>query len=110
MKTLNKSLAALLLGCGAAAGGLAGTAFFRASGFALAEQRVETTREQLATVNDLSTAFRNVGKVLEPSVVNIQVRKSLKGLRSMPLPDDMFRRFFRQPPQAPNGEQPNGEE
>ena len=47
--------------------------------FARAEQKVEATREQLSTVNDLSTVFREVGKAVEPSVVNINVRKVVKG-------------------------------
>src|SRR4051812_38484257 len=64
--------------------------------FARAEQKVEATRQQLNQVEDLSTVFRNVGKVIEPSVVNIRVTKKIKGanIRSQ-IPDDMLRRFFK---------------
>jgi len=33
------------------------------------------TSQQVATANDLSSVFRNVGSMVEPSVVNITVHK-----------------------------------
>src|SRR3954470_11424995 len=78
--------------------------------FARAEQQVESTREQLQKVEELSTVFRNVGKVIEPSVVQIEVHKTIKGARRRFMPDeDLLRRFFRDHG-APGGEdqaQPN---
>src|SRR5690349_19599880 len=63
--------------------------------FARAEQQVESTHEQLQKVEELSTVFRNVGKVVEPSVVQIEVHKTIKGARRRFAPDDDFlRRFF----------------
>ena len=60
-----------------------------------AEQKVEASREQLATVTDLSTVFREVGKAVEPSVVNITVHKSVKGVRrQLPFDDDLLASFF----------------
>jgi serine protease Do len=51
------------------------------------------TPEQLATANDLSSAFRNVGRMIEPSVVNIIVHKTVKSADETPLNDDSSRRF-----------------
>ena len=62
--------------------------------FARAEADVQATRDQLSTVEDLSTVFRHIGKVVEPSVVNIQVHKTIKQTR-LHVPDDEIRRFFR---------------
>jgi serine protease Do len=62
--------------------------------FARAEQKVENTREQLAQVEDLATVFRNVGKVVEPSVVNITVTKSARANARLPFDEDLLRRFF----------------
>jgi serine protease Do len=77
--------------------------------FSAQQREVETSREQLATANDLTTAFRNVGKVVEPSVVNIQVRKTVKTASGRSnLPDDMLRRFFRDR-QAPGQDNPGDE-
>ena len=81
-----------------------GTALVENVRFAKAEQAVETTREQLQNVQDLSTVFRNVGKVIEPSVVQIEVHKTIKGARRRFVPDeDFLRRFFRDHG-APGGE------
>jgi serine protease Do len=63
--------------------------------FARAAAEVQTSREQLAHAEDLATVFREVGKAVEPSVVNIDVRKTVKGVsRSLPFNDDMLRKFF----------------
>ena len=62
------------------------------------------TPQQIATANDLSTAFRNVGKQIEPSVVNITVHKTVKGGGSAPFDNDLLRRFFNNNPEfAPFG-------
>ncbi len=63
--------------------------------FGRAEQQVEMAREQLATLNDLSSAFKKVNKALEQSVVQVQVEKKSSGVAGMPdMNNDMFRRFF----------------
>jgi serine protease Do len=103
MNRLRKSVAAFMIAGGACGAWFGGSALVHNVAFAEQEKQVETTRDQLATTNDLSTAFRNVGKVLEPSVVNIQVRKTVKGAGNLPFNDDMLRRFFgdRGKPNAP---------
>ncbi len=62
--------------------------------FASAQKQVDTTREQLAHVEGLATVFREVGKAVEPSVVNINVTKSSRGNARLPFDEDMLRRFF----------------
>lgn len=60
---------------------------------ARAQAEVQQTREQLATLNDLSSAFKQVNKAMEQSVVHIQVTKTMRpGPRGMD--DEMLRRFF----------------
>ena len=95
MNSFRKSVAVALLGGGAVGGLLLGTNIVREAQWARAEQKVENTREQLATITDLSSVFRNVGKAVEPSVVNIQVRKTVKGVkRQLPFDDNLLKRFF----------------
>jgi serine protease Do len=100
MKPLNKSLAVVLLGGGAVG------AFFGAgvlhNQWAGAQQ---ASQEQVSKAEDLATVFRDVGKQVGPSVVKIEVHKTIKAQGNVPLPDDMLRRFF-----PPNGQQqpPNG--
>jgi serine protease Do len=96
MKPLNKSLAALVLGGGAVG------AFFGVG--ALHDQwagaQQQASPEQVSKAEDLATVFRDVGKRVGPSVVKIEVRKTVKPQGNVPLPDDMLRRFF-----PPNGQQ-----
>jgi serine protease Do len=95
MKPWRKSLAAVTLAGASVAAGFFGFNFVQNAQFARAEEKVEATREQLSKVEDLATVFRHVGKVVSPSVVNIQVHKSIKGVhRGLPFDDDMLRRFF----------------
>jgi len=48
--------------------------------FARAQEQVQLSRQQLQTTADLSGAFRQVAKVVEPSVVKIDVKKTIKGI------------------------------
>src|SRR5436305_12866746 len=111
MNRISKSVASLLIAGGAAGAWFGGHAFFRDAAFAQQQRDVETSRQQLSTANDLMVAFRNVGKVVEPSVVNINVRKTVKNTGNR-LPDDMLRRFFRDnaPQQDPGDEAAPGDE
>src|SRR3954447_16128526 len=84
MNGLRKTLATLAIGGGAVATWVVGSTLVKDVQFARAEKEVQTTREQLASAQDLSSVFRNVGKVVEPSVVNIVVHK--KGKNSPPPP------------------------
>ncbi len=95
MNSFRKSLAVMVLSGGTVGGLLVGAGVVREYAFARAEQKVEASREQLSTVTDLSTVFREVGKAVEPSVVNITVHKSIKGVRrELPFDDDLLKRFF----------------
>jgi serine protease Do len=112
MNRMSKSVASLLIAGGAVGAWFGGQTLVRDVAFANQQRDVETSREQLSTANDLTTAFRNVGKVVEPSVVNIEVRKTIKGNRRMNIPDDMLRRFFRDraPDNNNNNNNNNGDE
>ncbi|HEY2587300.1 MAG TPA: trypsin-like peptidase domain-containing protein [Tepidisphaeraceae bacterium] len=105
MKPINKSLAVLLLGGGAVGG------FFGAN--ALQNQwsfGQNPSPQQMGQAEDLATVFRDIGRKVEPSVVEIVVHKTIKAPGRVPLPDDMLRRFFPNQPDAPdeNGGGGNG--
>ncbi|MCY2951693.1 MAG: trypsin-like peptidase domain-containing protein [Planctomycetota bacterium] len=71
-----------------------GYQYFLNQQFARAEDQREEVRAGLAKIDDLASAFRQVGKIVEPSVVNIQViRKTPVARRKMD--QDLLRRFFR---------------
>ncbi|MFI5379974.1 MAG: trypsin-like peptidase domain-containing protein [Tepidisphaerales bacterium] len=61
---------------------------------ARAAQGVADARQELASVPDLSSVFRKVAKAVEPSVVNINVHKTVKMSPSAFPNEDLFRRFF----------------
>src|SRR5688572_12780649 len=95
MNRISKSLAVALLGGGAVVGSFFGTAAVQNVRFAHAAEQVQASREQLAQVDSLSTVFREIGKVVEPSVVKIDVRKAPgAGNRQLPFDDEMLRRLF----------------
>jgi serine protease Do len=83
-----------------------GTGFFgfnvvQRAQFAQAADQVEATRQQLAKADDLASVFRYVGKVVEPSVVNIQVTKTSKAslggggrFRRLPMDPEQLRKFL----------------
>lgn len=110
MKPLNRKVAALLLG-GGSIGALFGAGVLH-NQWVRAEQH-EATQQQLSQAENLATVFRDVGKQVEPAVVEIQVHKTIKAPKGIPLPDDMLRRFFPdQPglPQSPNNDENDGED
>jgi serine protease Do len=94
MKSLGRSIGVLIVAGAATAGGFLGFNLLENARFALAEQKVETTREGLSQVQNLSSVFRYIGKAVEPSVVNINVKKTIHGQRRMPFDQRFFRRFF----------------
>jgi len=95
MNTLRKSLAVVVLGGTGVAAWFVGSNLVQDVKFARARDEVESTREQLSKAQDLSTVFRNVGKVVEPSVVNIEVHKTIKtGRQALPFDDDTLKKFF----------------
>jgi serine protease Do len=106
MTQFKKTAAALAL---AATAGLAfegGKSLVDNVRFARAEEHVQSTRQELQNVQDLSTVFRNVGQVVEPSVVQIVVTKTVHNHSA---PDEQFlRKFFRDHGmQAPDGSDKN---
>ena len=109
MNRTRKSVAGLLIAGGAVGAWFGGQTILRDAAFAQQQQEVKTTHEQLKTVEDMATAFRNVGKSMEPSVVRIDVRKTIKGA-GHGLPDDMLRRFFRDAPNGGGDNQPQGDD
>lgn len=93
-----KKLTSILVLSGVGVGGwMVGSGVVAEVQFARAQSQVQTSREELKTAADLSSAFREVGKVVEPSVVRIDVRKTVKNAVSRSLPfgdDELFRRMF----------------
>ncbi len=78
-----------------------------------AQEQREEIRKGLTHAENLASAFRQVGKVVEPSVVNINVRKKAASAKKMPFDDDMLRRFFPDrngdgEPDLPDGFSPHG--
>jgi serine protease Do len=98
MKGFRSTAAALAVAGTAVGTGFFGFNFVQNTQWARAEQQVQATREQLTKADDLASVFRYVGKVVEPSVVNISVTKKAgpaargnRGGREIP---DQLRRFF----------------
>jgi serine protease Do len=95
MKVFRSGLGVAVLSLSAiAAGYFGGRPLLEKVEFARAEADVQATREQLSTVEDLSTVFRHVGKVVEPSVVEIKVVKTVKQTSGR-VPNDLRRYFER---------------
>lgn len=96
MTRIRSPLATTLVAVALVAGAyFGGTWILESVQFARAQEQVQATREQLAQVEDLASVFRQVGRVVEPSVVNIRVVREIPGIRSrIPLEDDLLRRFF----------------
>jgi serine protease Do len=77
------------------AAGYLGYSFSQDQRFAWAEEKREEVRAGLAHAEDLAAAFRNVGKVMEPSVIKIDVRKkSVVATNQRNFDEDQLRRFF----------------
>ncbi len=91
--SVEKSLATLVLSAAAVGAGFMGSELVQNVKFARAEADVQTSREQLNKADDLSTVFREVGKVVSPSVVQIQVKKTIKNPHANADPD-FLKRFF----------------
>lgn len=95
MKPWSRSLTTLALAAAMAGAGYLGVDMFRDVQFARAESKVEATRQQLSQIEDLATVFKMVGKAVEPSVVNIDVKKTVHGNRpQLPFNEEQLRRWF----------------
>ena len=98
MNQIKKTAAALALAAAAGLGFEGAKSLVENVQFAHATEAVQSTRQELQNVQDLSTVFRNVGKAVEPSVVQIRVTKTVhvNGGARGGLPDDQYlRKFFR---------------
>src|SRR3954462_5655039 len=102
MKSFPKRFLSLTLAASAFGFGYLGYNYTQNRSFALAEEKREEVRAGLSHAEDLATAFRSVGHIVEPSVVNIQVRKKGPDIRSLPIDPDDLRKFF---PKGPDGEE-----
>ena len=92
MNRTRKSIAAVVIS------GAVGACFGGSALLLGAAEHPKASPQQIATANDLSTAFRDVGKAVEPSVVNIRVHKVKKGAAESPMDNDQLRRFFKENP------------
>jgi serine protease Do len=107
----SRSLVAIMCLAALAAGYFGGRPLLERVEFARAESAVESSRQQLSTADDLSTVFRHVGKVVEPSVVEIKVKKTVKESDDQDQ-NDQLRKFFHDhglPDMAPPDDQPQEE-
>ena len=105
MNIFKKGLSTLLISGLAVGGYFGGNALVRDVRYARAEEQVNASREDLKKVDDIYGVYRAVGRALEPSVVSIEVHKTIKGVHNgLRFDDDMLRRFFQQDPdnQMPN--------
>jgi serine protease Do len=92
-KSARKPLVILALAAACTAAGFAGFDILQNNQFANAQEHVDATRQQLANVNDLATVFKSVNEVIEPSVVSIEVTKTIHGVSATGIPPE-FRKFF----------------
>src|SRR5690349_5642322 len=112
MTGLRKGLTSLLIAGISIGSYLIGSGLVRDVRFAQAQEQVQASREQLKNIDDLANVYRAIGKAVEPSVVNIQVKKTVKNVHGLPLDDEMLRRFFPDrngdgQPDLPRGMRPN---
>ncbi|MEO6437284.1 MAG: trypsin-like peptidase domain-containing protein [Tepidisphaeraceae bacterium] len=95
MNRMKKAASVMILAAVGATGWMFGSGMVKDAHFAWAQNEVQTSRETLEGAKELSTVFRNVGKAVEPSVVRLDVRKTVKGIsRALPFNDEQLRRFF----------------
>jgi serine protease Do len=89
-----KSRAALWIASAVLTTGLAGGSWVWSVQPARAAQAVAEARQELSSLPDLSSVFKKVAGAVEPSVVNINVRKTVRMTSSAFPNEDLFRRFF----------------
>ena len=104
----NRVAVAVLSGAAVAGGFFGGAALLDHVEFAQAESDVAAGRQALSQVEDLSSVFREVARVVAPSVVRIDVTKTVKVQPEMD--QDLLRKFLHDnggdqlSPQAPDQE------
>jgi serine protease Do len=90
----SKVAVAVLSGAAVTGGFFGGATLLDRVQFARAESQVDAGRADLAQVEDMSSVFRQVAKVVDPSVVRIDVSKTIHNQQSGD--DDMIRKFFQE--------------
>ena len=94
MKGVRKALAVIVLGGASAAAWFGVGSLVQNVQFARAAQEVETNRQALQNVAELGNVYRGIAKVVEPSVVKIDVKKTIR-TAAHGMPDmDMLKRQF----------------
>ena len=95
MKGVRKALAVIALGGASAAAWFGVGNLVQNVQFARAAQEVEVNRQQLQTLQDLGGVYRQIAKVVEPSVVKIDVKKTIKNAhRQLQMDPELLKRFF----------------
>ena len=74
--------------------GYFGYTHFQTAQFARAQEERVEARRGLEHLEELAAGFRNVSKVVEPSVVNIAVRKKGPSVIRPRIDEEFFRKFF----------------
>jgi len=99
MNSMKRAIAVMGLGAIGTASWYVGSGLVQNVRYARAIEQVELSREQLSKLDDFASAFKSVGKAVEPSVVFIEVTK--KASRSagdvrkqLPFDDETLKRFF----------------
>ena len=117
MTKMRKATAAIAMSAVTTLAVLGGKALVEDVQFARADAHVQATSAELQSVRDLSSVFRDVGKVVEPSVVQIEVHKTVKNALMQQGGGDQLRRFFKEHglgvpniPQPDQGEDSNGDD
>jgi serine protease Do len=102
MKRFQKLIATVALGGIGTASWFVGNSLVQDVRYARADAQVQASRQDLQKAQDLADVFRAVGKAVEPSVVSIEVHKTVHNGRSRS-DEDFLRRFFPNLPQQNNG-------
>ncbi|HUB26026.1 MAG TPA: PDZ domain-containing protein [Tepidisphaeraceae bacterium] len=94
MRKWQKSLGVVTVSGAMLGAAVLGVDLFHDGQFALAEQNVQATRQQLSAVEDSSDVYRDVHRVVEPSVVEITVTKTIQRPQAE-IPQE-FQQYFHQ--------------
>jgi serine protease Do len=92
MSKFHKTLGTAALSASILGAAVLGVHIFQDTQFAYAEQSVNATRQQLAGMEDASSVYRDIHKVVSPTVVEIRVTKTVARPEAQIPP--AFQRFF----------------
>ena len=91
MNAWRRTLAVAAISGGAIFAFSVGGTFLRTAQYAQAAQDVEAGRQALAGAHELASVYKTVGKVVEPSVVKIEVHRTTRGGSRE---EDLLKQFF----------------